>query len=134
MTLNKAPKQKINNPILMPEPAKVIERLIHLLLERETYHIIFRSLFRLFASLALAFFFGTTLGLLSGMRFRAEAALKPIVISLRTLPVISIIVVVLILFGNTLTLYIISFLLLFPIIYQAELDGIKNIDPLLIDT
>ena len=30
-------------------------------------------------------------------------------------------------------MYIISLLLLFPIIYQAELDGVKNIDPLLID-
>lgn len=123
----------VNNPTLMPHPVAVLERFSHLLIEWETYHIIFTSLFRLITSLALATVFGTALGLSSGINYKIEAALKPIVTSLRTLPVLSIIVVVLILFGNTFTLYIISFLLLFPIIYQAELDGVKNIDPLLID-
>ena len=117
----------------MPEPIQVFKDLVGLLGEWRTYKIILTTLSRLFVSIGLATFFGLTLGLISGIRYQVEALLKPIVISLRTLPVISIIVVVLILYGNTSSLYIISFLLLFPLIYQSELDGIKNIDPLLIE-
>lgn len=124
---------QVNNPTLMPMPLDVIERFFALIFEAETYNVVGHSLFRLLVSLALSVILGTGLGLLSGMKYQFEAIMTPIVISLRTLPVLSIIVVVLIMFGNVFTLYIVSFLLLFPIIYQAELDGIKNIDPLLID-
>ncbi len=117
----------------MPDPVKVINRLLEMLVTKETYIVIFTSLSRLLLSLLLAVLSGTILGLLSGVSKKVEAFLKPIIVTIRTLPVISIIIVILIIFGNTVTLYIISLLLLFPIIYQAELDGIKNIDSLLID-
>jgi ABC-type nitrate/sulfonate/bicarbonate transport system permease component len=84
-------------------------------------------------SIALSAVLGTVFGLLSGVEKRVELFFRPLVSTLRTLPVISIIIVILIVFGNEITLYIISLLLLFPIIYQAVLDGVKNIDSLLID-
>jgi len=124
---------KVNNPHLMPDPLDVFKQFFILLGEAQTYIIILATFKRLLITIALATAFGLTLGLLSGMHYQLEALLKPIVISLRTLPVISIIVIVLILYGNTFSLYIISFLLLFPLIYQSELDGVKNIDPLLLD-
>lgn len=117
----------------MPDPIRVFNRFIELLLTKETYTVLLTSLSRLLLSLVLATFLGTLLGLLSGMNSKVEAFLKPIILTIRTLPIISIIIVILIIFGNTITLYIISLLLLFPIIYQAELDAVKNIDPLLID-
>jgi NitT/TauT family transport system permease protein len=123
----------VNNPILMPDPFMVIKRFIELLQEQETYRILFTSLSRLLLSLLLATGLGMFFGLFSAINDQVEAFFKPIIVAIRTLPVISIIVVILIIFGNVITLYIISLLLLFPIIYQAELDGIRNIDSLLID-
>jgi len=123
----------INNPTLMPDPINVFKRLYEMLVDKDTYVVVFTSLSRLLLSLVLATVLGTILGLLSGIHSTVEAFLKPLIVTVRTLPVISIIIVILIIFGNTATLYIISFLLLFPIIYQAELDGVKNIDRLLID-
>lgn len=123
----------VNNPTLMPDPIKVFQRFFEMLVDKDTYVVVFTSLSRLLLSLIFATFLGTVLGLISGIHSSVEAFLKPIVVTIRTLPVISIIIVILIIFGNTITLYIISLLLLFPIIYQAELDGVKNIDPLLID-
>lgn len=123
---------KINNSIIMPKPLDVLETLWELLVSLKTYSIILATFKRLFITIGLSTLFGLTLGLVSGMHYQLEAFLKPIVVSLRTLPVISIIVIVLILYGNVFSLYIITFLLLFPIIYQAELDGVKHIDPLLI--
>jgi len=112
----------------MPRPNQVFDSLKLLLVEWDTYIVILTTLKRLIFSMAISIFFGMVLGLISGVHYELEALLKPIVISLRTLPVISIVIIVLILYGNTFSLYLISFLLLFPIIYQAELDGIKNID------
>lgn len=119
---------EVNNPYLMPRPNQVFDSLKLLLVEWDTYIVILTTLKRLIFSMAISIFFGMVLGLISGVHYELEALLKPIVISLRTLPVISIVIIVLILYGNTFSLYLISFLLLFPIIYQAELDGIKNID------
>lgn len=124
---------RVNNPYLMPDPIKVFGEFFKLLSTGDTYVIIFTTLLRLIISIMIATFFGTFLGLISGVRYQLEAFLNPIITSLRTLPVISIIVIVLILYGNTLSLYIVSFLLLFPLIYQSQLDGIKNIDSLLLD-
>lgn len=123
----------VNNPTLMPNPINVFKSLYEMLINKDTYVVVFTSLSRLLFSLILATVLGTILGLLSGIHSSVEAFLKPLIVTIRTLPVISIIIVILIIFGNTVTLYIISLLLLFPIIYQAELDGVKNIDRLLID-
>jgi NitT/TauT family transport system permease protein len=123
----------VNNPTLMPSPLMVIERFGELLVECDTYRILLTSLSRLVLSLLLATGLGMFFGLLSAINEHIEAVFRPFIVTIRTLPVISIIVVILIIFGNVITLYIISLLLLFPIIYQAELDGIKNIDSLLID-
>lgn len=123
----------VDNPYLMPDPIKVFGDFFGLLGEWSTYVVIATTLTRLIISIALSTFFGLVLGLMSGVHYQVEAILKPIVVSLRTLPVISIIVVVLILLGSNLSLYVVSFLLLFPLIYQAELEGIKNIDSLLLD-
>ena len=52
---------------------------------------------------------------------------------LRTIPVISIVVILLILFGYEYTPYLITFLMVFPIIYSGVLEGIRQLDQELID-
>lgn len=125
--------RSVDNPYLMPDPISVFKELFNLLGTWSTYVIVLTTFKRLVISVAIATTFGLSLGLLSGMHYQLEALLKPIIVSLRTLPVISIIVIVLIMLGNTVSMYVVSFLLLFPLIYQAELDGVKNIRPILID-
>jgi len=52
---------------------------------------------------------------------------------LRTVPVISIVVILLIVFGFSLTPYLITFLMIFPLIFQSISDGIENLDKELVD-
>jgi NitT/TauT family transport system permease protein len=124
---------QVDNPYLMPKPEAVISAFVQLFFERETYFVFLMTAIRLLTSLGIAALFGLVLGLISGVRPKFESFMKPFVVTLRTMPAISIIIIIFILFGNTATLYIISFLLLFPIIYQAELDGIKNINKTLLE-
>lgn len=123
----------ISNDVLMPYPKDVFVKLFELMFNVETLKIIYLSVLRMLTALSMAFILGSILGLLSGVSEKTMYFLRPIVVSARTLPVISIIIVLLIIFGNTITLYIVMLLLLFPIIYQSVLDGVKNIDPLLLD-
>jgi ABC-type nitrate/sulfonate/bicarbonate transport system permease component len=124
---------RINNHYLMPHPYQVFKDFFHLFVEKQTYIVLGSTFVRLLLSISVSAVLGLVLGLLSGIKYQLEAFLKPIIITLRTLPVISIIVIILILLGNTHSLYIISFLLLFPLIYQAELDGVKNINKTLLE-
>lgn len=119
---------RIDNRFLFPYPADVFNTLLSLLSSFETYRIIFYSFRRLILAMSIATLLGVSLGLVAGVKTPIDELLKPIVTSLRTLPVASIIVVILILYGQSLSLYIITFLMLFPILYEATKQGVKNID------
>lgn len=116
-----------------PTPIRVLRELITLLTSGSTYEVLGHTLLRLLIAVSISTVAGTFLGLVSGLHYQVESLLKPIVVTLRTIPVISIVVILLMMYGNVASLYIIVFLLLFPIIYQSELDGIKNIDVTLLE-
>lgn len=124
---------RIGNAYLFPFPKDVFITLLSLLGSFTTYQIIFASFQRLITAIFLASLFGVVLGLLAGIKPAISDFFSPVVTSLRTLPVASVIVVILILYGQSLSLYIISFLMLFPILYEATRQGVLNIDSTLLE-
>ena len=106
----------------------VFSTLVELLGGLETYRIIAHSLFRLLASIMIAAVFGIFIGLLGGTFKTLNHLLMPLVAGLRSLPVASLIVIILILYAEHTAIYIISFLLLFPLIYEASRQGVLNLD------
>jgi NitT/TauT family transport system permease protein len=117
----------IGNTYIFPSPLKVFSTFFILLKTLSTYEIIFLTLSRLIIALIIAILLGIALGLLSSNFSFLKDFLHPIVQMLRSLPVASIIVIILILVGNKTSLYIITFLMIFPIVYQATLSGVENI-------
>ena len=117
----------IGNTYIFPSPIKVFGTLLVLLRNLSTYEVIFLTLFRLLIALIIAIILGVIFGLFSSNSAFLKDFLHPIVQLLRTLPVASIIVIILILVGNKVSLYIITFLMIFPIIYQATISGTENI-------
>ena len=124
---------RIDNSFIFPYPIDVYQELISLLTSIRTYEIILASFQRLLLAIAIALMFGVLLGLISGIVPILAELLSPIVTSLRTLPVASVIVVILILYGQSYSLYVITFLMLFPILYEATRQGVLNIDDTLIE-
>ncbi len=124
---------RIDNHYLFPYPIDIFRTLIRLVSDANTYIIIGYSFRRLFISIMFASSFAILLGLFAGLKSWVSDLLNPIVTSLRTLPVASVIVVILILYGQSLSLYIITFLMLFPIIFEATKQGVINIDKSLIE-
>ena len=125
--------QAIDHQLIMPSPQSVFLSLFDLLTHMTSLGIIATSIFRLFISIALSTVLGIILGMLSGLNQKVSWVLKPYVTILRTIPVISIIVILLILFGYKITPFIITFLMVFPIVFQAAESGIKAINRELID-
>ncbi len=120
---------RVGNRTLLPYPTDVLDALGRLLTTGQTYRILASSFYRLFSAIVIATLLGVGVGLLAGVLPDVDAFLKPLVTSLRTVPVASVIVVILILYGSRTSLYIITFLMLFPLLYEATRQGVLNIDP-----
>lgn len=123
----------VDNSFLLPKPQDVFLALGRIITDKDAIFAIFMSLIRLLIGLTIAFIFGFGFGIISGLKSSFATYLNPIVTILRTVPVISITVIVLIVLGFQLTPYLITFLMLFPLIYQGVYGAIKNIDQELID-
>jgi NitT/TauT family transport system permease protein len=123
----------INQPLLMPS---VLDTLIAFtqLFYIEIYALswigtILRLAFILFISGGL----GILVGSIASSKIKIEKFLSPFITILRTIPVISMIVILMILFGFRVSPYIVTFLMVFPIVYQQTLDSIKSIDQVYLD-
>ncbi|MCR3906674.1 MAG: ABC transporter permease subunit [Tenericutes bacterium] len=123
----------VDHPLLLPSPYQVLIAIKDILTNDKEISIIGISLLRLLISIVLSSLLGITLGVLSGLNKNIEMVFKPHVTLLKTIPILSIIVILLILFGYTYAPYIITFLMLFPLFYQASNEGVKSIDKELID-
>lgn len=119
---------QINNSFILPKPLAVFETFLELIKNISTYEIIFLTLFRLFVAFISSLVLAVILGLLAGNYKIVDEFLWPVVSALRTLPVASIIIIIIILMGRNISLYIITFLMIFPIIYEATKQGVLNID------
>jgi len=117
----------VNNQFILPSPILVIKSLFDLLLEVKTYETIGYTLIRLIIAFALSGVLAIILGIISGNYKVIDEILHPFIVTLRTLPVASVIVIILIIFGNELSLFIITFVMVFPIIYEGAKHGVLNI-------
>lgn len=123
----------IDNVYILPGPKTVLMSIIDILSNTETYVIIGTSLFRLIISFIISTLMGITLGLLAGNYPSIDSFLKPIISTLRTLPIASIIILMIILFTRQTSLYIITFLMIFPLVYEAAKHGVLHIPKALKD-
>jgi len=123
----------IDHPIILPLPNQVFRAIISIFLNKYSLTAISLTIFRLLISIILSAFLGIVFGVISGFKSTVAIFLKPYVTILRTIPVISIVVILLILFGLTYTPYLITFLMVFPIIYTGVLEGFHQMDTELLD-
>jgi len=123
----------IDNPLLLPRFEDVLIAFGNIFLHTSSLSAILHTILRLLVGLILASVAGLLLGILAGFKQGFAVFFNPIVTVFRTIPVISITVILLIAFGFELTPYFITFLMLFPLIYQGTLGAIQNLDKELID-
>lgn len=123
----------VDHPLLIPSIGTVFKTFFKMLTETSFLIALVNTGARLVLSLAVSAFFGILLGYFSAKNKTVEIWLRPHVTILKTIPVISIIIIMYILVGFQIAPYIITFFMIFPIFYQTTYHGIKAINQDLLD-
>ena len=117
----------INQRILLVSPVRVILRLIELIPTEDFLASLLHSLLHITGGFLAALLAAGLLAALSA-RFRAAAELlAPLMLAIRTIPVVSFIILALFFVSSKYLAILISFLMGLPIIYQNLLEGIRQL-------
>ena len=118
----------VNSRILLVSPVEVAVRLTTIWQTEDFWQSIWFSFYHIAGGFFLALFLGIILAALAG-RFRwIETLLWPFLVTIKTVPVASFVVICLIwLSAQNLSVFI-SFLIVLPVVYGNVLEGIKSED------
>ncbi len=123
----------IDHPLLMPSFIDVGKAFIKMF-QSKIYLLAFgHSIFRLFVSLLISSMLGIIVGFLSAKYDLLQTWIKPYITIIKTIPVISAIIIMYVIFGFQIAPYVITFLMIFPLFYQATYQGIKHISKDMMD-
>ena len=123
----------IDKNYILPYPHKVVVSLFKLFKEGDTYKAIGYSIWRFLLGFVISFVLALILSLLSYLSEKVEMFLKPLVIIMKAIPTICILLVVLIWLPSNVSPILVAGLVLFPIMYNANLTAFKGIDKKLIE-
>lgn len=117
-----------NNSIILVGPLEVVKALFKNLATVEFYKSALGSLLRIGLGFSAAFLLGVFLGAVSYCFSFTEEMLAPVVSAIKSVPVASFVVLLLLLAGSENLAFFISLLIVFPNIYINSLEGLKNTD------
>ena len=123
----------IGQEILLVSPVVVLKRLFELVQTRELWYSILFSLIRILGGFLLAMVTGVLMAGLSYRFKRIRELLAPAVLTIKAIPVASFVILVLIWVPSENLSVVISFLMVFPVIYTNVLSGIESMDQKLLE-
>nr|WP_317282594.1 ABC transporter permease subunit [uncultured Sellimonas sp.] len=123
----------IGQEILLVSPVVVLKRLFELVQTRELWYSILFSLIRILGGFLLAMVTGVLMAGLSYRFKRIRELLAPAVLTIKAIPVASFVILVLIWVPSENLSVVISFLMVFPVIYTNVLNGIESMDQKLLE-
>jgi NitT/TauT family transport system permease protein len=118
----------MDEEILLVSPIKVILCLCELVTNLIFWKSILFSFIRISAGFFLAALIGVVLAMLSARFTLISELLAPIMLAIKSVPVVSFIILALIWFSSKNLSVLISFMMVLPIIYTNTLTGIKCLD------
>ena len=123
----------IGQEILLVSPVTVIHRLAQLMLKADFWQSVLFSLLRIASGFLLAVISGIVFASLAARFIPAEEFLAPAVLFIKSTPVASFIILVLIWVSSRNLSVVISYLMVLPVIYTNVLEGIKSTDKKLLE-
>lgn len=124
---------QLNNDILLVSPVKVIIRLGQLMMTSLFWKSVLFTLSHIAAGFLTAVGTGCILAVAASRFQGIHALLAPIMLTIKSVPVASFIILALIWFSSKNLSVLISFLMVLPIIYTNMLSGIKSVDGQLLE-
>ena len=123
----------INKEIYLPSPISTLKTLALLLFDSSTYFIILVSTYRTILGLILSCILGIILGFVCGLNDFLYDLINPVVIVIRSTPIVSIVILAIIWLKSSNVPVFASFLMCFPVIFTNVATGIKNTDKKILD-
>ena len=123
----------IGHEILLASPVSVFHKLAQLVLETSFWQSVLFSLQRIVAGFLLATVSGVLFAALAARFQLIEEFLAPAILIFKATPVASFTILVLIWVSSRNLSVLISFLMVLPIVYTNVLNGIRNIDSMLLE-
>lgn len=118
----------INQEIYLPSPFSTFIALVDLLKSKDTYITIAYSTYRTIFGFIISCLFGIISGYLCGTDQFFYDLFNPLIGIIRTVPVMSIIIIAIMWFKDTNVPIFVAFLMCFPIIWTNTVSGIKSTD------
>ena len=119
--------------LVFPGVDEILRAFVRLLTTPKTYLLIWTTMKHLIASMAVSTVIGVGLGVAMGMLPFLRRLLEPLMILLRSLPMVILIVITMVLADYDLVPVLASSIILTPMIAEAACEGCRRIDKELID-
>jgi len=123
----------VGRDFILASPVDVALRLGELVREWDFWTTVGLSLFRIALGFVLAALVGSLLAALSGAYRVVDALVSPLVSAIRSIPVVSFIILVLLWADASLLATITSFLIVLPIVYGNVYEGIRQRSPTMLE-
>lgn len=123
----------INREIYLPSPITTFKSLMTILSNSNTYVIILSSTYRTILGITFSCVLGIIFGFICGLNKFMYELFNPIVIFIRTTPIVSIIILAIIWLSSSHVPIFSSFLMCFPVIFTSIAEGIRSTDKKLTD-
>ena len=123
----------INKEIYLPSPFSVLISLVNIIKSSDFPKIVFYTTYRVMLSFIISIFLGFFTGLLCGINRKAYDIFEPLIILIRSTPVISVIILAIIWLKSSYSPVLTGVLMCYPIIWTNVVHGIRKTDRKLIE-
>lgn len=114
--------------LILPSPESTLMATFNLVISENFLKVVGITVLRGLIGFLISFILGIGVGILAGINQNFNSFFRPILVSIRSTPVISFILLALIWFKIDMVPIFIGFLTMFPFICTNTIDGIKNVD------
>ncbi len=118
-----------NSDFVVPHPGKTFVAVFRLFSDAGFIIIVGTTIIRGLAGFFISAFFGLLFGIIAGISPSFDAFLRPFLVTVRSVPVIALILLALIWFNPGSVPVFIAMLTMFPFICTNVIDGIRSVDP-----
>lgn len=125
----KAASLLVGREIILPSPEGTFLYTLELLGTPQVWAALGATVRRTLVSFALNLILALIMGMAAGFLEPLELFLNPLITLLRSVPTMGVILLSLIWFGSELAAIFVCSLIVFPLLYQAALGGVKSRDP-----
>ncbi len=123
----------VNLPIILPTPVEAVQILFRYIATEVFWQMVGATSLRALKSFLITLAVGTTAGLAAGWISWIRAALSPLITVVRTIPVMSVILLAFIWFSSGTVPVFAAFLMSFPILFENVFTGVVQTDKKLLE-